>query len=443
MIPLKNFVYYIPAGDYFDHEPQACFLVYSPLKLKSFLALPAEVERIRELLESEHSNDELFKTLLPETSVYERYTSVIIPEMTSMQLLLNERCNFNCSYCYSAGSRSDTELSIAQIESALKFIHECAKKHSLDTVSVTFIGGGEPMLSWDLVTATVHLSQKLAAADSIKTKWVLVTNGSIFSDAQIEFCCEHNFEIQFSFEILERIQNLQRKSFNLVSSNLKKVLAAGANVYIRSTITEDNVDLLPEMAAECLKEYPGVSVIGCEPVSDPLQMTDPQKAKAFYDRYFASYQAACNLLAGTKLTLSSSSSRVLHKLRRRFCGPMFVVSPEGELISCAHYSSREMPEFQNFHYGSIKNEQINISSDKFKTIYPDELPVECQNCWARWNCGGGCPNQRLIYNTEVFNVICDARKQILRHELLRVIGEQYTKTTGKDFKSTISKMLDA
>ena len=436
-----NTVFFIPSGDCFGKAADACFLVYSPLTSKSFLALPDEAKRLSQLLTEGRSDDEVIRQILPPQGVVEKLMSRVEPEMTSIELLLNERCNFNCSYCYSAGNRSTAELTMPSIEPAIRYIRSCAGKHDQSTVSVTFIGGGEPLLSWDLVRNVTELSLKLQETDGITTQWVLVTNGSLFTDEQIEFCKKHDFEIQFSFEILERIQNQQRQAFSVVSANLKKALAAGCRVYIRSTITEKNVDLLPEMAEVCLREYPGVRLVGCEPVTDENMGKDPERTKRFYDRYFSSYQAACRILADSDLTFSSSSSRSLRQIRKRFCGPMFCLQANGEILSCTHFSSPDCADFREFHYGSIRDGKVEFSLPDFRRIYPDSLPDECSRCWARWNCGGGCINQRYMYSSEIFNIICEERKRMLRFEILHALEKQYHKTTGKDFISSIASQL--
>lgn len=435
-------IYFIPAGDYFGNAAEACFLVFSPLKNKSFLVLPDEAERLSRLLKKGEA-DEIIRQILPDSETIAKFAPHVEPEMTSLELLLNERCNFHCSYCYSAGNRSSAELTMEQIEPAIRFIRSCAQKHSQDKVSVTFIGGGEPVLSWDLIRETVALSQKLREDDNIATSWLLVTNGSLLSDEKLAYCKEHDIELQFSFDILERIQNLQRQDFAVVSTNLKKALKAGCRVYIRSTITEANVDLLPEMAEFCLREYPEAGLIGCEPVSDEAMAKNPDRTRRFYDRYFTAYREACRILEGSDITLSLSSSRALQQLRKRFCGPMFCLQAEGEILACAHFSSPASPDFEAFHYGRVKDGKVEFSMPDFHRIYPDSLPEECGSCWARWNCGGGCGNHRYMCSKEVFDIICEERKRILRFEILRSLGKQFSKTTGQDFVSAIAAQLSA
>ena len=440
--PESDPVYFIPAGDYFGKTEDACFLVYSPFAGKSFLALPNESERLSHLPEGKRHEDAIFRQLLPEQKHMEQMSMHAMPEMTSMELILNEKCNFNCPYCYSAGSRSSSELSGEHIEAGIRFIHECALKHARKDVEITFIGGGEPLLSWDLIESAVAFSSAIRKDDCINTKWGLITNGSLFTDEKIAFCKEHGFEIQFSFEILERIQNLQRNSFDIVSNNLKKVLAAGCNAYVRSTITEANVDLLPEMAETCLRDYPGVKHLGCEPVTDENMAKNPERMRSFFNRYFESFLTSYPIWANTDLCLSSSSTRSRKRIRKRFCGPILVLQTNGEFVSCAHFSSPQIPGFQDFRYGCIRNNKIEISKDDFYRIYPDTLPDKCNTCWARWNCGGGCNNHRYLFSEEAFDIVCEARRKLLRLELLYTLERKFKTANGRDFKASITAILE-
>ena len=43
------------------------------------------------------------------------------------------------------------------------------------------------------------------------------------------------------------------------------------------------------------------------------------------------------------------------------------------------------------------------------------------------SCGGGCGNHRYMCSKEVFDIICEERKRILRFEILRSLGKQFSK----------------
>lgn len=67
-------------------------------------------------------------------------------------LLLTERCNLACSYCYAKASTERFEPMSRQVaKAAIDRVIENAKKHKNKTAEFRFLGGGEPTLEWELI----------------------------------------------------------------------------------------------------------------------------------------------------------------------------------------------------------------------------------------------------------------------------------------------------
>ena len=114
-------IYAIPVGDDFDNKKEACYLVYAPLANVFFLALPKEIEQLKLTLENEISTP-VTQALLNSTPIAKRNPYGVGYEYAStLYLLLNEKCNFNCRYCYSAGGRSKDEITSDQMKIALDY----------------------------------------------------------------------------------------------------------------------------------------------------------------------------------------------------------------------------------------------------------------------------------------------------------------------------------
>src|SRR5512133_3016881 len=139
----------------------------------------------------------------------------VIPKVTSpgdystLSLLLNYKCNFSCSYCYSAKGRSTQEISIPSVKPMLDYFID-GKRLEKRELTIFISGGGEPLLSWDTLKFTLEYSDKLALEQGFKMKYLLMTNGSLLSDPMIECLEKHKVNVCISFEILEEIQDLQR-----------------------------------------------------------------------------------------------------------------------------------------------------------------------------------------------------------------------------------------
>jgi len=437
----KN-IYTIPVGDFFSNPINDCFLVYSPLANLFFLALPQEVEQFENLVKENQSNEILealgnYTPLKNRNPYGEGYES-----SATFYLLLNEKCNFHCKYCYSAEGRSKAELSIDNICVALDYFLSKERKAPMHR-TVMFMGGGEPTLSWKLVEQATMYAEDIAKKNGIELKMELSTNGSIMTYQMLDFYRNHNFELQFSFDVLPDVQNEQRGPFEVVSSNLKKLGENNIKCRIRSTITDLNVDRMAEMVQLCHKEYPSVTCLTCEHVVDPEFFTTADVVQSFYDRYFNSFLKAQSLADMYNINLFSTLSGTIRALRERFCYNLYCMTPYNTFTTCPNISSPNETGYDEAIFGHINQEAALFDDNAYKRLTQGSIHTyeKCKYCWAKWNCGGGCPNQRRIYRSEIFDEICIYLKKMLRYKLITELSEKYKENTGKDFYSEITNIL--
>ena len=383
----KYNIYAIPVGDEFSNESTACYLVYAPLANIFFLALPQEVENIIAAIESKEEND-VVKALMNGVPLRQRnlYANDYSSSST-LYLLLNEKCNFHCRYCYSAEGRSKDEMSLGQMKTALEYFLS-AGRNAPESRTVMFIGGGEPTLSWELVKQGTEYAESLALQNGIKLMMRLSTNGSILNDEMVAFYKKHHFQIQYSFEVLKDVQEYQRGSFDAVDKNLKRLLLEGIHCNIRSTITIENVDRIEEMVEFCHLHYPAIDRLICEPVVDPDYFSSVALVDEYQKRYFESFKKGLYLATKYGLPLSSSNYGSIRQLRERFCYNLLCVTPFGTLTTCPNVSSPREKNYEQVIVGNIKNNRIVFDDEAYRRmtvpyIHTDE---KCKGCWAKWNC---------------------------------------------------------
>jgi len=438
----QNDIFAIPVGDEFSKEKESCFLMYAPLSNVFFLALPEEVEYIASLIEKGEEN-EVTKALLSSKTLSERnpyadgYSS-----SSTLYLLLNEKCNFHCRYCYSAGGRSKDEITIEQIKTSLNYFLSVERNAPI-VRTVMFVGGGEPTLSWNLVKQGTEYAESLASQNGIKLKMRLSTNGAILNNEMLDFYKSHQFQVQYSFEVLKDIQELQRGTFDVVDRNLRRLLSEGIHCNIRSTITVENVNRIEEMVEFCHQNYPTIDRLVCEPVVDAEYFTTTDLINDFQERYFSSFKKALLLAIKYGLPLSSSNYDSIRTLRERFCYNLLCVTPFGTLTTCPNISSPKEQNYEKVIVGYVKDGNISFDDEAYRRmtipyIYTNE---KCKECWAKWNCGGGCPNQRMIYREDIFDAICFHNKRMLKYYLLLELSMKYAKRTGRDMYIDITNKL--
>ncbi len=439
-----NNIYSIPVGKYFGVEDSICQLVYAPLANLFFLSTPSEVERLEVLTEAGCKTDETLNRLLGQTVQSGINVEVSEDTFCTLHLLLNEKCNFKCKYCYSASGRSTAELDMSLVAPTLDFFLSRNRKAVKDR-TIMFMGGGEPALSWNILKEATVYAEKVALANDVKPHFAITTNGSILNDEMISFFKEHNFTVQLSFEVLPDVQNEQRGFYDVVAANVVKLTEAGVDNYVRSTITEKNVDLIPEMVRYCHEHFPLVTKLSCQQVVDPAYFTSTDVVKDFFARYFKSFKEGERVAGRLGLTLRSSSSHLInYSKRERFCYNLVCLTPYGTLTVCPDVSSPVEADYEDAVFGKITDSHIvEINADKFRKITEGNIHTidKCKDCYARWNCGSGCPSSRRVYEADIFDAICDHYRLMLTDSLVCALASRYEKSTGKNLINDISEKL--
>lgn len=150
-------------------------------------------------------------------------------------------CNARCSYCYEKGAKI-LKMDISCAKSVLKFIksHYNNKK-----IYITWFGG-EPLLNIEVIS---YICKKLKM-DNIKFSSSVITNGYLFNDSKVEIA-KFDWNLDFVqitidglFEEYNRIKLYKttvENSFEIVASNIKRLIDKEINVAIRINVDKNNM----------------------------------------------------------------------------------------------------------------------------------------------------------------------------------------------------------
>ena len=437
-------IFPIPVGTFFEKEDEACYMVYAPLANLFYLSRKEEIERLeKQLSEEKELADPLLMKLLDRNAFKGMATEVSPDTFCTLHLLLNEKCNFGCRYCYSAKGRSTREMTEGQIETMLEYFLSSERKAVKDR-TVMFMGGGEPTLSWRLLEHSVSYAERLAAENGINLHLSLTTNGSLLDESRFEYLKTHNFTVQVSFEVLPDVQNLQRGQYDVVAANVRKMTECGINNYIRATITEANVDRIPEMVEHCHVHFPKVTKLSCQQVVDSDYFKTTEIVHDFFKRYSDSFRKGETLAEEYGITLRSSSSHLLnYSKRERFCYNLVCLTPYGTLTTCPDVSSPVEPDYKDAVIAEIKDGALKFDRDAFDRVSYGNIHTigKCRGCYAKWNCGSGCPSSRRVYRPEIFDAVCDHYRNMLCHSLMTEIARKYKASTGRNMYEALKSQL--
>ena len=399
------------------------YIVYAPLKRVCFWVDDEYGHLIKTFLKSSENLEMLSK----HEELYCRMNNIyMLPSekpnprefvvRNHLILILSEQCNFRCSYCYAQNAHSKDIISWTSICKALNTIMHSSD----DLVRITFIGGGEPLVTYSLLKKTVEHAERLAKQSKKKVIFSITTNASLLSENVAKWMSDHAFRVSVSFEILPYIQNLQRplldgsKSFDLVDSGIKNLLNVGIVPRFRATITNSNVPLMAAMVQYVADNYPKIKKLHFEPVSD-----NSQYLEEFYTEYLKHFFEANRIARGNDIQLLNSITTSMRQLKDVFCAGEFCIVPDGSFVACHRVSSIN-DTYHNFFKvcddGLIYDYKYPIQIGQ--TQVP--LRIECKNCFARWHCAGGCAYNRLSYSSMQMASFCKFTKKMI----LKALEEQ-------------------
>lgn len=162
----------------------------------------------------------------------------------SLTLVLSDRCNFSCAYCpQQPGKKS---LATEDVIVFLDFL----KPRLAKEVWLGFYGG-EPLLSWPLVEATVAY-----AAENFKNRFrfTLTTNGSLLKKKHISFFKRHGFTLVLSYDGLAQ-KKRDAGSVAAVEASLANLQRLYPEGYIvHSVFTPKTVPLLAASMQQLLRQ---------------------------------------------------------------------------------------------------------------------------------------------------------------------------------------------
>ncbi len=333
----------------------------------------------------------------------------------NLVLLLSNSCNLGCKYCYAQYERESGFLSKQKIKNIVNFVFKL-NKNSPNIISVSFLGGGEPTLNWELLVWAIEYTKQQAAAYGIRLRIGFPTNATLLNAERIDFLAKNNVEIGVSFEPLPDIQNEQRpfvnsdsSTYNVVKRNVHLLHEKGIRTRFRSTITPQYVYRMEEMVQHVADEFPYIKKIHFEPVYPLLELeTNSFDIDLFYTQFTDNYMKARYIGDLYGIDITTATTNILGKIKPRYCRGELCVTPIGDIVICHRSSSEKDVRYHKFKYGYVTDENIFIDNAKFQMV--NELlnmkGTQCEECFSKWHCSGMCLSNREMYTTAQFQAYC-------------------------------------
>lgn len=380
-------------------------LAYAPLKKKVRIVDSArELDSFREEIEG-----------CPDYPVH--HISSNPDEFRTLMLLPNNKCNFSCAYCYSAKGRSAAEMNSVMLRRSLDWFITPDRLHG-KKLTVIYIGGGEPLLSWPVVKDSIEYAVELNRRRNGGLYISIVTNCSIINEDIIQTCLKTGAGICASYDILEDAQNKFRGHYDEVTRNINTYASRGVDVGITTVVTEDNLHRMSEMMDVMHKAIPLVKQVSFKPLvpNDSFSRFASKEDyyRSFADNFFEAKQVADNF--GIRLTCPYLNA--VSVLQDRFCEGKFVLAADGNITGCNFVSSALEPRFDDFKIGKTSESGCDIDPDRTDRVFSHNNSLEmCCDCPAKYHCAGGCYAEHMYMTAEDKETYCRAMKHFLAQYL--------------------------
>ena len=406
--------------------------------LKSIFALDKEILSVKELKEIFSNDDvELIDEVLNEFLELKKQGLIFsedefvgdLPKLPyclkALCLNIAHDCNMACRYCFASKGNFGGDSTLMPLEVGIKAIDLLIENsRNRRHLEIDFFGG-EPLLNFDVVKELIAYIRKREKETNKIFTLTLTTNATLLDDEKIQFLNENDILLVLSLDGRERIQNEMRPTrdgrptYKQTVERIKAVVDSreGEGYYVRGTYTRENMDFAADVLHMLKLGFRHVSV---EPVVTKDERYSLNKedlprlfgeyervAQAYLDAYFSGkpfdfFHFSVDLLKGPCIAKRLSG-----------CGAgveYIAVTPEGDIYPCHQFVGNKEYILGNVLENGIERDDLVFQFSEAH-IYNKE---ECQNCWARFFCSGGCHANAYSFNGDIMkphSISCELQRK--------------------------------
>lgn len=322
------------------------------------------------------------------------------PLPTGAVLLLTNRCNLRCVYCYAnAGAEArPAEMDWATAKPVIDVALANARRSGDTPPSLTFHGGGEPTVHWELLTQAVQYARNADARFRIS-----MSSNGFWSEEQRRFICRHFTDVSLSMDGTPAVQNRQRPQADgsasdaVVRASLRALDEAGISYGIRMTVRADSAAELPD-GVRLICGSTRARAIQIEPSFTSSRGCYADIGCAFADTFAERFMEAWQIGrdAGRDVYYSGARPWVIAPL---FCqAPLkaAVATADGRLVTCFEVFSEQSPLAASFTVGRISAGRVEYERPALQAFLEaqERRRQECLDCFCYWHCCGDCATRR-------------------------------------------------
>ena len=351
-------------------------------------------------------------------------------------------CNLNCSYCFASQGKYHGDRALMSFEvgkRALDFLIENSGHRT--NLEVDFFGG-EPLMNWDVVKQLVAYARTQEEPHHKKFRFTLTTNGMLIDDDVIDFANREMSNVVLSLDGRKEIHDRLRVdyagngSYDRIVPRFQKLVASrgGKNYYMRGTFTHANPDFTKDVFHMADLGFTELSMepVVCAP-GDPAALT-AEDLKIVKEQYeILAKDMLRREKEGKPITfyhymLDLTGGPCVYK-RISGCGSgteYMAVTPWGDLYPCHQFVGEE-----KYKLGNIWDGVTNTALREDFRACNAYARKECDDCWARLYCSGGCA-ANAYHATGSIRGVYEAGCELFKKRIECAIMMKVAESQGED-----------
>jgi len=173
--------------------------------------------------------------------------------VTQIDMSLSDRCNLNCSFCYTKGGCGNSfnqEYIDKTFEWACdQFNLKASAEQKLRGIRITLYGG-EPLFEWEHLKNVIVTKKEYGLKREIPINFGIVTNMTLLSEDKLDWLIKNRVGIHPSIDGCAEAQDMERRfkdgtgSSSIVYENAKRLISRMGGRSGRMTVSPDTVQYL-------------------------------------------------------------------------------------------------------------------------------------------------------------------------------------------------------
>lgn len=414
------------------------YILYRPLIGIAFVGNRAMADlTLRALQEPQ---EQTTQESLPEALAFLRDIGFLAPDppvnleissrLTTAVLLLTNRCQLRCIYCYAAaGDQPGQSLPVSYGKALIDYVCQQALEAGLPDYDLAIHGGGEPTFAWTTLKSLVAYARQKPLHARIN-----LTTNAIWSPGMRDWILKNIDSLSISMDGSPATQDHQRpfvsgeKSSPIVSENLRALDEHNFPYGIRMTAISPFTQLPRDV--EYLCTHTGCRSIQVEPAFNTARgqhiFPDGEQYQAFVEAFLQAFQIAKSY--NCRFYYSGARPGVV---TTTFCSAPYgalAVAPSGRLVACYEIANESHPLLSISSLGWVDDQGVHPDFTAHQHLHQlfAERRASCRDCFCYWSCAGDCYARAFLPQPDGHlykSLRCDMNRLITARLLLGLIAE--------------------